>query len=101
MTKSQAIRDYKTANPDATNATIAEATKTNPLYVYQTLRKSMKINKVKNLPKSKDDLIGEYSARINNLRFELAEEKRIYIQREIKLMGVIDYLESKINGSSV
>lgn len=98
MTKAQEIRDYKTANPEATNDNIAEFLKTSRLYVYQTLHKKTETVKRKVKPVRRETLVGEVLA---HQRKVWDEEKHLYMQREIKLLGVIDYLESKINGSSV
>jgi hypothetical protein len=37
MTISKKVKEYKAANPDATNAEIAKACETTALYVYQIL----------------------------------------------------------------
>ena len=116
MTAKQHIKDYMAANPKAKPKEIALACKCSVNTVYN-LRADLRA-KAKSSTQSdtkllaeRDQLLAERDKVIKtmedttNLLLQKIEklmvEKHLYGERETKLMGVIDYLESKVDGLAV
>lgn len=110
VTLGDKIWAYKKNNPTANQKEIALAVGASGAHVSTTLKLKEKEEAVK-IP-SQSNVINTQEATIRALRKscdELAEQvstlkddNYLFIKRELKLMGVIDYLESKIkNGSPV
>ena len=116
MSANQLIKDYMAANPKAKPKEIALACKCSVNTVYN-LRADLRA-KAKSSTQSdakllaeRDQLLAERDkvietmAQTTNLLLQKIEklmiEKHLYDERETKLMGVIDYLESKVDGLAV
>jgi ATP-dependent protease ClpP protease subunit len=109
MSVNQLIKDYMAANPKAKPKEIAIACKCSVHTVYnhraklKTKIKSSIQSDAKLL--SERDRVIETMAQTTNLLLQkiekLMDDNQIYAQRETKLMGVIDYLESKVDGLAV
>ena len=116
MSANQLIKDYMAANPKAKPKEIALACKCSVHTVYN--RRAEMRAKLKSSGQSdakllaeRDQLLAERDKVIEtmtqttNLLLQkiekLMDDKQIYVQRETKLMGVIDYLESKVDGLAV
>ena len=119
--RSQVIA-YKEANPSATCTAIGRAIGTSAAYAYQVLnpkpkaarkaKKAQKVQKVAVVKPNAAKKISDHKASIWSLEHALKEalsevqrlkdDNYLFVKRELKLMGVIDYLESKVkNGSAV
>jgi DNA-binding CsgD family transcriptional regulator len=109
MSAKQLIKDYMAANPKAKPKEIALACKCSVHTVYN-FRASLK-TKAASSPRSDAKLLAEREREIKgfvdttNLLLhkieKLMDENQLYASRETKLMGVIDYLESKVDGLAV
>jgi hypothetical protein len=109
MSAKQLIKDYMAANPKAKPKEIALACKCSVHTVYnfraslKTKAKSSASNDFKLLAE-RDELI-ETMAQTTNLLLKkiekLMDDNQLYAERETKLMGVIDYLEAKVDGLAV
>lgn len=109
MSINQLIQDYMAANPKAKPKEIALACKCSVHTVYN-FRASLK-PKVKSYVQSDAKLLVERDRVIKVMEDttavllhkieKLSIDNRLYAEREIKLMGVIDYLESKVDGLAV
>jgi hypothetical protein len=108
MTISEQVREYKAANPDATNAKVATACKTTALYVYQILRpKSLKKAK----PTKGQKILREVISHSDGLSAAVARAEKACLHAKIDeleivikamrtqtlgLENVITYLEAKL-----
>lgn len=114
MTISEKIKAYRAANPEAKEKDIAKALGTSTPYVYQVLHDYAKQRKLRVAARKAEAAArkAEAGARkampeprknpmFDALYAQMLEERRISKEREDKLMGVIEYLESKLNGTSV
>jgi t-SNARE complex subunit (syntaxin) len=119
MTISKKVRDYKAANPDATDKEIATACETSALYVYQILRpKSLKKVKKENIPvaptegqkvlRKEIDCLNEQIAYLkghlksNELLIEGQENEIEQLRNDvIGYRAVISYLQSQLDGLAV
>ncbi len=116
MSANQLIKDYIAANPKAKAKEIALACKCSVHTVYNS-RAELK-SKLKSSTQSdakllteRDRLLTERDRVIKTMEDttnllmhkieKLMLEKHLYDERETKLMGVIDYLESKVDGLAV
>jgi peptidoglycan hydrolase CwlO-like protein len=93
MTISKQVREYKAANPNATNAEVATACKTTALYVYQILHPK-KVKKIK-----KENMLVAPTEGQKVLRKELAclNEQIAYLKGHLKSNELlIDGQENKI-----
>ncbi len=115
--KAETIKDriiaYGKANPDATVLEISKAVGTSAAYAHQALhgrnrsKKRAEAKIIRNDAKllaERDMAIKAMESTTNLLvlRIEkLMDDNRMYAERETKLMGVIDYLESKVDGLAV
>jgi hypothetical protein len=108
MTISEQVREYKAANPDATNAEIATACKTTALYVYQILRPK-KVKKAK--PTKGQKILRKVIAGSDDLSNAVLRSEKASLHSKIDtleivikamrtqmigLENVITYLESKL-----
>jgi uncharacterized coiled-coil protein SlyX len=116
MTVKQLITDYITAHPKAKPKEIALACKCPVVTVYnvrallKTKRKSSIQNDAALLAElnqllAERDKVIETMAQTTNLLVakieKLMDDNSMYVMRELKLNGVIDYLESKVDGLAV
>jgi hypothetical protein len=116
MSANQLIKDYIAANPKAKPKEIALACKCSVHTVYnhraklKTKLKSSTQSDAKLLAErdqllAERDKVIETMAQTTNLLLvkieKLSLDKHLYAERETKLMGVIDYLESKVDGLAV
>ena len=115
--KAETMKDriiaYGKANPEATTLEIAKAIGTSAAYAYQALngrnraKKKAEAKVIRNDAKLlvERDKVIETMAQTTNLLLEkvekLMDENQLYARRETKLMGVIDYLESKVHGLAI
>jgi hypothetical protein len=115
--KVETIKDriiaYGKANPDLTVLEISKAVGTSAAYAHQALhgrnrsKKRAEAKIIRNDAKllAERDKVIETMAQTTNLLLEkiekLMDENQLYARRETKLMGVIDYLESKVDGLAV
>jgi hypothetical protein len=108
MTISEQVREYKAANPDATNAEVATACKTTALYVYQILRPK-KVKKAK--PTKGQKILRKVIAGSDDLSDAVLRSEKANLHSKIDtleivikamrtqmigLENVITYLESKL-----
>jgi hypothetical protein len=108
MTISEQVREYKAANPDATNAEVATACKTTALYVYQILRPK-KVKKAK--PTKGQKILRKVIAGSDDLSDAVLRSEKASLHSKIDtleivikamrtqmigLENVITYLESKL-----
>jgi hypothetical protein len=108
MTVSEQVREYKAANPAATNAEIATACKTTALYVYQILRPK-KVKKAK--PTKGQKILRKVIAGSDDLSDAVLRSEKANLHSKIDtleivikamrtqmigLENVITYLESKL-----
>ena len=109
MTAKQLIKDYMAANPKAKPKEIALACKCSAHTVYN-VRASLK-PKLKPIPSdakllSKREreikvLLETESVLLRRIK-RLTDDNQLYAERELKLKGVIDYLEAKVeDGATV
>lgn len=95
-TKKQQIIECKKANPHLTAAQVAEACGTTEAYV--NVISSQRNKEAKEAKSSSTHIVAletkcrDLAAKVSSLE----EEKYLYIKRELRLMGIIEYLESKI-----
>ena len=101
------------ANPEATILEISKAIGTSTAYVYQALhgrnrsKKKAEAKIIRNDAKllvERDRVIKvmeDTTAVLLHKIEKLSIDNRMYAERETKLMGVIDYLESKVDATSV
>jgi DNA-binding CsgD family transcriptional regulator len=116
MPANQHIKDYIAANPEAKPNEIALACKCSVRTVYNCragLRAKAKSSTQSDakLLAERDQLLAERNRVIKTMEDttnllmhkieKLMVEKHLYDERETKLMGVIDYLESKVDGLAV
>lgn len=119
MTLAEKIKAYRAANPEAKEKDIAKELGTSTPYVYQVLNDYRKQRKLRVAARKAEAAArkAEADARkaeaskampeprknpmFDALYAQMLEERRISKEREDKLMGVIEYLESKLNGTSV
>ena len=116
MPANQHIKDYIAANPEAKPNEIALACKCSVRTVYNCragLRAKAKSSTQSDakLLAERDQLLAERDkvietmAQTTNLLLvkieKLSLDKHLYAERETKMMGVIDYLESKVDGLAV
>jgi len=116
MSANQLIKDYMAANPKAKPKEIALACKCSVHTVYNCradLNKKAKSSTQSDakLLAERDKLLAERDRVIKTMEDttnllmhkieKLMNEKHLYDERETKLMGVIDYLESKVDGLAV
>lgn len=87
MNKAATIRAYIAAHPKASAKDVAAALGFTSTYVYQTVSNTRRSKKA--APQAEPPLT-------QVLRAQWHEQKQRYIEREIKLMGVIEYLESQL-----
>ena len=109
MSAKQLIKDYMAANPKAKPKEIALACKCSVHTVYN-FRASLK-TKAASSPRNDAKLLAEREREIKgfvdttNLLLhkieKLMDDNQLYARRETKLMGVIDYLESKVHGLAI
>ena len=109
MSANQLIKDYMAANPKAKPKEIALACKCSVHTVYN-FRASLK-TKAESPTRSDAKLLAEREREIKgfvdttNLLLhkieKLMDANQLYAERETKLMGVIDYLEAKVDGLAV
>lgn len=109
MSANQLIKDYLTANPKAKPKEIALACNCAVNTVYN-VRASLK-TKSESSPRNDAKLLAERDRVIKVMEDtaavllhkieKLSIDNRLYAERETKLMGVIDYLESKVDGLAV
>lgn len=109
MSANQLIKDYITANPKAKPREIALACNCAVNTVYN-VRASLK-TKAESSTRNDAKLLAERDKAIETMAQttdlllrkieKLMDEKQLYAERETKLMGVIDYLESKVDGLAV
>ena len=116
MSANQLIKDYMAANPKAKPKEIALACKCSVHTVYN--RRAEMRAKLKSSGQSdakllaeRDKLLAERDRVIKTMEDttnlllvkieKLSLDKHLYAERETKLMGVIDYLESKVDGLAV
>lgn len=99
MNISKKVKEYKAANPDATNVEIAKACETTALYVYQILRPK-KIAKPTN-PR-KEVIEGQQILRRELLSLNKQIEKIAQLENDIVgYRAVISYLQGRLDGLTV
>ena len=95
-TKKQQIIECKRVNPHLTAAQIAEACGTTEAYVnvISSLRnkEAREVNTSNTTILALESKCKDLTEKVSSLE----EEKYLYIKRELRLMGIIEYLESKI-----
>ena len=109
MSAKQLIKDYMAANPKAKPKEIALACKCSVHTVYN--RRAEMRAKLKSSGQNDAKLLAERDkaieamAQTTNLLVQkiekLMDANQLYAERETKLMGVIDYLEAKVDGLAV
>ena len=109
MSVKQLIKDYMAANPKAKPKEIALACNCSVRTVYN-VRASLKPKAVSST-RNDAKLLAEREREIKgfvdttNLLLQkvekLMDDNQLYARRETKLMGVIDYLEAKVDGLAV
>ena len=109
MSVKQLIKDYMAANPKAKPKEIALACGCSVHTVYN-FKASLK-TKAESSPRNDAKLLAERDkaieamAQTTNLLVQkiekLMDANQLYAERETKLMGVIDYLEAKVDGLAV
>lgn len=109
MSANQLIKDYITANPEAKPREIALACNcaVNTVYNVRASLKTKAESSTRNDAKllAERDKVIETMAQTTDLLLQkiekLMDDNQLYAERETKLMGVIDYLESKVDGLAV
>ena len=114
MSVKQLIKDYMAANPKAKPKEIALACGCSVHTVYNRraemrakLKSSLQSASLQSDAKlvAERDKVIETMAQTTNLLLQkiekLMDENQLYARRETKLMGVIDYLESKVDGLAI
>ena len=115
--KAETMKDriiaYGKANPDLTVLEISKAVGTSAAYAHQALhgrnrsKKRAEAKIIRNDAKllvERDRVIKvmeDTTAVLLHKIEKLSIDNRLYAERETKLMGVIDYLESKVNGLAI
>ena len=100
MTISKKVRDYKAANPDATDKEIATACETSALYVYQILRPK-KVKKPTEVIR-KEIIEGQQILRKEILGLNKQIEKIAQLENDIVgYRAVISYLQGRLDGLAV
>jgi hypothetical protein len=115
--KAETMKDriiaYGKANPEATTLEISKAIGTSAAYAYQALNGRNRAKKKAEAKVIRNDakLLAERDREIKIMEDttavllhkieKLSIDNRLYAERETKLMGVIDYLESKVDGLAV
>jgi t-SNARE complex subunit (syntaxin) len=100
MTISKKVRDYKAANPDATDKEIATACETSALYVYQILRPK-KVKKPTEVIR-KEIIEGQQILRKEILGLNKQIEKIAQLENDIVgYRAVISYLQSQLDGLAI
>ena len=115
--KAETIKDriiaYGKANPDLTVLEISKAVGTSAAYAHQALhgrnrsKKRAEAKVIRNDAKllvERDRVIKvmeDTTAVLLHKIEKLSTDNRLYAERETKLMGVIDYLEAKVDGLAV
>ena len=100
MTISKKVRDYKAANPNATDKEIAKACETNALYVYQILRPK-KVKKPTEVIR-KEIIEGQQVLRKEILSLNKQIEKIAQLENDIVgYRAVISYLQGQLDGLAV
>ena len=109
MSVKQLIKDYMAANPKAKPKEIALACGCSVHTVYN-FKASLK-TKAESSPRNDAKLLAERDKVIESMAQtthlllqkieKLMDDNQLYARRETKLMGVIDYLEAKVDGLAV
>ena len=109
MSAKQLIKDYMAANPKAKPKEIALACGCSVHTVYN-FKASLK-TKAESSPRNDAKLLAERDKVIESMAQtthlllqkieKLMDDNQLYARRETKLMGVIDYLEAKVDGLAV
>ena len=100
MTISKKVKEYKAANPDATNAEIAKACETTALYVYQILTPK-KVKKPTEVIR-KEIIEGQQILRKEILGLNKQIEKIAQLENDvIGYRAVISYLQGRLDGLTV
>ena len=109
MSVKQLIKDYMAANPKAKPKEIALACgcSVHTVYNFKASLKTKAESSTRNDAKllAERDKVIETMAQTTDLLLKkiekLMDDNQLYAERETKLMGVIDYLESKVDGLAV
>lgn len=109
MSANQLIKDYMAANPKAKPKEIALACgcSVHTVYNFKASLKTKAESSIRNDAKllAERDKVIETMAQTTDLLLQkiekLMDDNQLYAERETKLMGVIDYLESKVDGLAV
>jgi hypothetical protein len=110
MTIAKQVREYKAANPSATNVEIAKIFKTSPPYVWQALN-TLKVAKSKAQTRAKAKAIAKPVNLVRNIQVENLQLECKFLRGEIDILkevvkacdtqrrgleNVITYLETKL-----